>query len=50
MNPDNAIVPADRPVVILDWEEACIGGFTDRDVHAGQRHMPLLRLPIPAAN
>ena len=24
------------------------GSFTDRDIHAGQQHVPLLALPIPA--
>jgi hypothetical protein len=24
------------------------GSFTDRDIHAGQQHVPLLSLPVPA--
>jgi hypothetical protein len=26
------------------------GSFTDRDIHAGQQHVPLLALPVPASN
>ena len=26
------------------------GSFTDRDLHAGQQHVPLLPLPVPATD
>jgi hypothetical protein len=26
------------------------GSFTDRDIHAGQQHVPLLTLPVPATD
>jgi hypothetical protein len=26
------------------------GSFTDRDIHAGQQHVPLLALPVPATD
>jgi len=26
------------------------GSFTDRDIHAGQQHVPLITLPVPATH